>query len=180
VPPWLEVVPLACLLCWYTNPNLFGLLASGHFSTQALCGEARPDFLSGPSISIPLAILMIPTMSSRSFGNWTRHPPPTLATSPKKMLHLRCNIHWGVEIEHIGLKGPRVPYLNQVHSLDDTPMWAESGHLENGERRGNKNSNFDIPKIDNFKNRLEYTQNILFPIDLFPWRVKALNLEWSH
>jgi hypothetical protein len=32
---------------------------------------------------------------------------------------------------------------------------------ESGERRGNKNSKFDIPKKDNLKNRLEYTRNIL-------------------
>ena len=38
---------------------------------------------------------------------------------------------------------------------------AESGDLESGERRGNKNSKFDIPKKDNLKNRLEYTRNIL-------------------
>jgi hypothetical protein len=32
--------------------------------------------------------------------------------------------------------------------------------LESGERRGNKNSNLDVPKKDIFKNRLEYTHNI--------------------
>jgi hypothetical protein len=32
---------------------------------------------------------------------------------------------------------------------------------ESEERRRNKNSKFDIPKKDNFKNSLEYTRNIL-------------------
>ena len=49
------------------NPNLFGLFASGHISAQAFCGEVQPDFLSKPSISIPLAILMI-SMSSKGLG----------------------------------------------------------------------------------------------------------------
>jgi hypothetical protein len=58
--------------------------------------------------------------------------------------------------------------------------------LKSGERRRNKNSKFDMPKKDIFKNRMEYTWNILESAqnskkkDLFPWRVKALNLEWSH
>jgi hypothetical protein len=34
---------------------------------------------------------------------------------------------------------------------------AESRDLESGERRGNKNSKFDMPKKDIFKNRIEYT-----------------------
>jgi hypothetical protein len=33
--------------------------------------------------------------------------------------------------------------------------------VESRERRGNKNSKFDIPKKDNLKNRLEYTRNII-------------------
>jgi ribosomal protein L19E len=63
---------------------------------------------------------------------------------------------------------------------------AESRDLESGERRGNKNSKFDMPKKDIFKKRIEYTQNILKSaknskkLDLFPWRMNALNLEWSH
>jgi hypothetical protein len=55
----LEIVPLACLLCWYTSPNLFGLFALDNILAQALCGEVQPDFLSETSISMPLAILMI-------------------------------------------------------------------------------------------------------------------------
>jgi hypothetical protein len=62
---------------------------------------------------------------------------------------------------------------------------AESGDLESGECRGYKNSKFDIPKKNFFKKRLEYTWNILESTkivkkNLFPWSVKALNLEWSH
>jgi hypothetical protein len=63
---------------------------------------------------------------------------------------------------------------------------AESGDLESGERRGNKNSKFDIPKKDILKNRLENTWNIPESTKdskkwtYFLWRVKDLNLEWSH
>jgi hypothetical protein len=80
----LEVVPLACLLCWYNNPNVFGLFASKRFSAQALYVEAQPDFLSGPSISMRLAILMIP-VSSKGLGTYVRCPPPTYISSPKKI-----------------------------------------------------------------------------------------------
>jgi hypothetical protein len=65
--------------------------------------------------------------------------------------------------------------------------------LESGERRGNKNSNLDVPKKDFLKNRLEYTHNIpesaknskkIGPISVgcIGHKIKkmALNLEWSH
>jgi hypothetical protein len=47
------------------------------------------------------------------------------------------------------------------HSYVSVERRAESGERRFGERRGNKNSKFDIPKKDNLKNRLEYTRNIL-------------------
>ncbi len=88
-PPWvsplLEVVPLACLVCWYNSPNLFGLFASGHFSAQAFCCcyGVPLNFYLGPSASMLSAILMIPM-------------------SLKKIWELKQGVHHQFLLSHLG------------------------------------------------------------------------------
>jgi hypothetical protein len=71
----------AYLLCWYNNPNLFGLFASGHFWAQALCGQSRPDFLSGPSTSMPCQ------------SSWFRWP--------QKVWELKQGVHHQLLLSHL-------------------------------------------------------------------------------
>jgi hypothetical protein len=75
--------PLACLLCWYTSPNLFGLLASEHFSTQAFCGEVR--MTSFPGYQLQCFVNLHAPSNLKRIGNLNKvSPPPIFAFSSKK------------------------------------------------------------------------------------------------
>lgn len=111
--------------------KLLVLFISWHVLAQTtlLWGAAR--VLGGQLTLIIFTMLMTTTTSLKNFGNLNKVSTTHFCNPPNKMfsrklVHLRCSIHLGINMAHIGLNILHVLCLHQIHySMQLLVIWHE-------------------------------------------------------